>query len=84
MSAIMSGPVIRSALLRRLFAGPVLSAGFGSTLPQDGTPTLILDFAPVADAAFGSSLSLSFVTNQYTANAPDPSTGGVANIQVWN
>lgn len=54
-------------------------------LPGDGTPSLIIDFVPIADPAYGDSLSLNFTTGQYKANTVDPvSPNGIINIQVWS
>lgn len=53
-------------------------------LPTDGTPTLILDFVPTADPTYGAALSLNFSSEQYRANAADPLSSGIINLQVWN
>lgn len=86
------------------------SAGAAWRYPQDGSPTLILDFVPTAGTA-GITLDLNFVPSfseyntsgslrvdfingdyisptpgepSYSAFSPDPTTGGITNIQVWN
>ena len=54
-------------------------------LPFDGSPTLILDFAPTADPIYGASLDANFMSSLYTANEADPiAPTALLNIQVWN
>ena len=68
-----------------LHLGLWLSASLvGGGLPSDGTPSLIIDFVPIADPTYGDSLSLNFTAGQYEAYATDPTAPGFVNIQVWS
>ena len=62
-----------------------LISGFGSAFPTDGSPTLIIDFVPVADPVYGSTLSVDFTAQQYQTYTRDPADPtGFIDIQVWN
>lgn len=71
----------------RRFRTRFRTSGPLSRFPTDGTPTLILDFVPVADTVNGASLSLIFASDapSFTVNTQDPiQPGALLNIQVWN
>lgn len=53
-------------------------------LPTDGSPTLILDFVPVADPVYGYTLSTNYLFQNYTTTQPDPiAPSAFINIEVW-
>lgn len=56
-----------------------------SRFPFPETPSLILDFVPVADPVDGASLAIRFTSSSYITTEPDPiAPNAKLNLQVWN
>ena len=71
----------------RRFRTRFRTSGPLSRFPTDGTPTLILDFVPVADPLNSASLQMTFALDApvFTVNREDPiQAGALLNLQVWN
>lgn len=72
--------------MRHLSLGLGLKAvkrGSSNTLPNNGTPTLVLDFVGT-DPTYSNTLGLDFTTGTYGSYTADPVAPAYAAFYVWS